>query len=77
MPQSSGDSVDGQYKGGRCLYEPQFEHDACGVGFVASIAGEKSHDIVRHGISVLEHLRHRGASGGDGATGQLFSVESF
>jgi len=51
------------------LYDPQFEHDACGVGFVISINGDRTHDIVRHGIDVLENLRHRGASGGDNATG--------
>lgn len=69
MGDSSGDSLSGQCTDGRCLYGPQFEHDACGVGFIASINGEKSHDIVRHGATVLEHLSHRGASGGDGMSG--------
>ncbi len=54
------------------LYDPQFEHDACGVGFVVNIKGRKSHDIVQQGIRVLVNLDHRGACGcepntGDGA----------
>ncbi|MBF0386961.1 MAG: glutamate synthase large subunit [Candidatus Omnitrophica bacterium] len=51
------------------LYDPQFEHDACGVGFVADIQGRKSHDIVRQGLQVLENLSHRGACGCDPLTG--------
>ncbi len=51
------------------LYDPQNEHDACGIGFVASIRGEKSHDIILRGIEVLINLTHRGASGGDPETG--------
>ena len=51
------------------LYDPRFEHDACGVGFVANIEGEKSHDIVQKGIQVLINLTHRGACGCDPATG--------
>jgi glutamate synthase (ferredoxin) len=54
------------------LYDPQFEHDACGVGFVVDIAGRKSNDIVRKALQVLINLQHRGAKGceentGDGA----------
>jgi glutamate synthase (NADPH/NADH) large chain len=54
------------------LYDPQFEHDACGIGFVANVKGEKSHEIVSKAIRVLINLNHRGASGaetnsGDGA----------
>jgi len=54
------------------LYDPQFEHDACGVGFVAHIKGIKSHDIVEQGLRINENLKHRGACGcekntGDGA----------
>ncbi len=54
------------------LYDPAFEHDACGVGFVVNIKGEKSHDIVEKALTVLENLDHRGACGceentGDGA----------
>ncbi|HVH19895.1 MAG TPA: glutamate synthase subunit alpha, partial [Myxococcota bacterium] len=51
------------------LYDPANEHDACGVGFVASIRGEKSHDVVQKGIRVLCNLEHRGACGCDPETG--------
>ena len=51
------------------LYDPQFEHDSCGVGFVCNISGKKSHDIVKKGIEVLERLSHRGAVGADPETG--------
>lgn len=51
------------------LYDPKFEHDACGVGFVANIKGERSHEIVRHGLQILLNLVHRGASGCDPLTG--------
>jgi glutamate synthase domain-containing protein 1 len=51
------------------LYNPAFEHDACGIGFVASISGDKSHDIIRKGIQVLLNLAHRGACGCDPETG--------
>jgi glutamate synthase (NADPH/NADH) large chain len=51
------------------LYDPAFEHDACGIGFVASIHREKSHEIVRQGIAVLINLTHRGACGCDPETG--------
>ena len=54
------------------LYDPRFEHDACGVGFVVHIKGEKSHEIVEQALTVLQNLDHRGACGceentGDGA----------
>jgi glutamate synthase domain-containing protein 2/glutamate synthase domain-containing protein 1/glutamate synthase domain-containing protein 3 len=54
------------------LYDPEFEHDACGVGFVAHLKGEASHNIVSKGIELLTNLEHRGAVGaeknsGDGA----------
>jgi glutamate synthase (NADPH/NADH) large chain len=51
------------------LYDPAHEHDACGIGFVASISGEKSHDIIKKGIQVLLNLTHRGACGCDPETG--------
>jgi glutamate synthase domain-containing protein 2/glutamate synthase domain-containing protein 1/glutamate synthase domain-containing protein 3 len=51
------------------LYHPSHEHDACGIGFVASISGTKSHDIIRQGIQVLLNLGHRGACGCDPETG--------
>lgn len=47
------------------LYDPSNEHDACGVGFVAHIKGNKSHSIVEQGLLILENLDHRGAVGAD------------
>ena len=51
------------------LYDPRLEHDACGIGFVANIKGQKSHDIIVKGIQVLINLTHRGACGCDPETG--------
>ncbi len=51
------------------LYHPAHEHDACGIGFVASISGRKSHDIIEKGVQVLLNLAHRGACGCDPETG--------
>jgi glutamate synthase (ferredoxin) len=51
------------------LYDPRQEHDACGVGMVANITGEKSHKIIEQGIEVLINLGHRGARGADPLTG--------
>ncbi|MBU1085984.1 MAG: glutamate synthase large subunit [Candidatus Omnitrophica bacterium] len=51
------------------LYDPGFEKDACGVGFVCNINGKKTHDIIEQGIEVLERLSHRGAVGADPAIG--------
>ncbi len=51
------------------LYDPAYEHDACGMGFVADIKGRKSHQIVADALTVLEKLSHRGASGADENTG--------
>jgi len=48
-----------------CLYDPRFEHDACGVGFVAHIKGDRRHAIVTQALKILEHLNHRGAVGAD------------
>ena len=47
------------------LYDPSYEHDNCGVGFVANIDGTPSHQIVKEGLTVLENLVHRGAVGSD------------
>lgn len=47
------------------LYRSEFEHDACGVGFIAHIKGQKSHSIVSQALDVLKNLRHRGAVGAD------------
>ncbi len=51
------------------LYEPSFEHDACGIGFVVNINGQKSHQIIEEGIQILCNLEHRGAIGSDHKTG--------
>jgi len=51
------------------LYDPWFEHDACGVGLVANIKGLKSHDMIAKGLEVLINLGHRGAAGADPDTG--------
>ncbi|MEP6714073.1 MAG: glutamate synthase subunit alpha, partial [Terriglobia bacterium] len=51
------------------LYHPAHEHDACGIGFVANIKGQKSHDIIEKGIQILVNLTHRGACGCDPETG--------
>ncbi|MDA4835764.1 hypothetical protein NY536_30500, partial [Enterobacter hormaechei] len=60
------------------LYDPSFEHDACGIGFVANIKGRKSHQHISDALTVLENMEHRGACGcesntGDGA-GIMFQV---
>jgi len=51
------------------LYDPTNEHDACGVGFVAHIKGEKSHDIIQQGLTILKRVAHRGAVGADPKAG--------
>src|SRR5437879_5869127 len=60
---------------GRCLparhglYDPQKEHDACGIGFVVNIKGQQSHEIILKGLQILINLAHRGACGCDSETG--------
>ena len=51
------------------LYDPQYDHDACGVGVVADIKGNRSHSIIEKGLEVLINLGHRGACGADPETG--------
>ena len=51
------------------LYNPENEHDACGVGMVVNIQGNKSHDLVDNALKVLENMQHRGAEGADKKTG--------
>ncbi|MBI2871230.1 MAG: glutamate synthase large subunit [Candidatus Omnitrophica bacterium] len=51
------------------LYDPRFEHDSCGVGFVASIAGDQAHDILEMGIQSVVNVTHRGAVSADAKTG--------
>src|SRR5207248_687870 len=47
------------------LYDPNFEHDACGIALIARLHGEASHDVVARAIGAIEHLFHRGAAGAD------------
>ena len=47
------------------LYQPAGEHDACGVGFVVHVKGQKSHSLIEQGLKILENLDHRGAVGAD------------
>ena len=51
------------------LYDPTYEHDACGVAFVARLSGEPTHETVQRAIMALENLEHRGAAGADPNTG--------
>ncbi|HOW42094.1 MAG TPA: glutamate synthase large subunit [Candidatus Omnitrophota bacterium] len=51
------------------LYDPRFEHDACGVGFVCNYKGTRSNRVIRQGLEVLSRLAHRGATGADPRTG--------
>jgi glutamate synthase (NADPH/NADH) large chain len=51
------------------LYNPEFEHDACGVGLLIDVHGNKSHEIVEKGLQVLENMLHRGAESADNQTG--------
>lgn len=51
------------------LYDPKYEHDACGVGMAVNIDGRKDHRIVEYGLELLENMAHRGAENGDGKTG--------
>src|SRR5438477_121519 len=64
------------------LYDPRYEHDACGVGFVVDLKGRKSHDLAQKAIQVLLNLEHRGACGcekntGDGAGILLQTPHAF
>ncbi|HEX2854524.1 MAG TPA: glutamate synthase large subunit [Opitutaceae bacterium] len=61
-------SVSGR-PGKQGLYDPWFEHDSCGVGFVVDMHGRKSHQILQQGLQVLTNLDHRGASGAEINTG--------
>ena len=54
---------------GKGLYDAGYEHDACGVGMVVNIHGNKSHELVDNALKVLENMRHRGAEGADNKTG--------
>jgi len=51
------------------LYRPEFEHDSCGVGFIVHLKGHRSHQLIDDGLTALENLHHRGASGAEVNTG--------
>ena len=51
------------------LYDPSYEHDACGIGMVARLDNKPSNEVVRLAIEALENLEHRGAAGADPGTG--------
>ena len=64
------------------LYDPRYEHDACGVAFVVDINGRKTHEMVQRGLTCLDQLDHRGATGaeenvGDGAGMLIQLPDSF
>ncbi|MBN1992055.1 MAG: glutamate synthase large subunit [Anaerolineae bacterium] len=67
QPDNAGQSPGRPPKQG--LYDPQFEHDACGVGFVVNIKGQRSNSILRDALTVLNNLTHRGATGAEPTTG--------
>ena len=56
-------------RGSAGLYDPANEHDACGVGMIVNIHGNKSHELVDSALKVLENMKHRGAEGADNKTG--------
>ena len=61
-----GDMQDSRANAARSLIDPVFDHDSCGVGFVATLTGEPSHQIVQHALTALSRLAHRGATAADG-----------
>ena len=63
------DNVGEQRRTERGLYSPANEHDACGVGMIVDIHGNKSHELVDSALKVLENMKHRGAEGADNKTG--------
>jgi len=58
------------------LYDPRFEHDSCGTGFVARISGDASHEIVERALEALVRLEHRGAIAADGKSGDGAGVQT-
>jgi len=70
-PQRSTDPADFAFP--RTLYRPVEERDACGTGFVASIAGERRHGILRMGVEAVINLTHRGAATGSARAAELLA----
>ncbi|HEX7951595.1 MAG TPA: glutamate synthase-related protein [Burkholderiales bacterium] len=69
MAQRQDDMAHPNFPARQGLYNPANEHDACGVGFVANIKGERSHTIIEQGLLILKNLTHRGAVGADPLAG--------
>ncbi|MCW5634508.1 MAG: glutamate synthase subunit alpha, partial [Rubrivivax sp.] len=65
VPHPAPDTCERERAAREGLYQPAHEHDACGVGFVAHIKGQRAHGIVEQGLKILENLDHRGAVGAD------------
>ena len=64
MPQHNESvSVASQFASRQGLYDPVFERDSCGVGFVADLSGRRSHGTIQSGLQVLRNLQHRGPAG--------------
>ncbi|NLH99058.1 MAG: glutamate synthase subunit alpha, partial [Chthonomonadales bacterium] len=61
--------MDRRHNGATGLYDPEFEHDGCGVGFVVDMKGRRSHRIIEQALEILVNLEHRGACGCDPETG--------
>jgi glutamate synthase domain-containing protein 2/glutamate synthase domain-containing protein 1/glutamate synthase domain-containing protein 3 len=68
-PEKERDAMKAAPPKARGLYDPQWEHDACGIGAVVNISGRRDHAIVQYGKQVLLNLMHRGAAGADESTG--------
>src|SRR5690606_22480522 len=66
--ETSGGSVAPSYQS-QGLYDPSYEHDACGVALVADLHGRRDHTVVQHGLTALQRLDHRGARGAEPNTG--------
>jgi glutamate synthase domain-containing protein 1 len=58
------------------LYDPRYEHDACGVAVVARLDNNASHEVVRLGIEAVTNLEHRGAAGADPDTGRPAAADA-
>ena len=69
MPHRRPDTAQSAPPGPSGLYDPAFEHDACGVAFVARLSGEPSHEAVAKALTALSNLEHRGAAGADADSG--------
>src|SRR5215510_8918369 len=67
--QSRRASIRRHAPGAQGLYDPQFEHDACGVGFLVNVKGRKSHEMIVQALQILRNLDHRGACGCEANTG--------